>query len=66
LVAADVRDSGQASCTEGGYREIQSGDIKEQYRVTTISTFGGVENLEDSVDSNRSWNNIRENINISA
>jgi hypothetical protein len=40
--------------------------VKEQYQVTTRNKFAALENLEDSRDINRAWDNIRENINISA
>jgi glycine betaine/choline ABC-type transport system substrate-binding protein len=40
--------------------------VKEQYQVTIRNKFAALENLEDSGDINRAWNNIRENIKISA
>jgi hypothetical protein len=47
-------------------KELNEGGVKEQYQVTIRNTFAALENLEDSGDINRAWDNIRENINISA
>jgi hypothetical protein len=62
--------SEQTSCTEDRYGEIQCqvkrGDAKEQYQVTTISTFSVLETLGDSGDVNGAWDNSRENIKILA
>jgi hypothetical protein len=41
-------------------------DVKEQYQVTFRNKFAALENLEDSGDINRAWDNIIENIKISA
>jgi hypothetical protein len=45
---------------------LNEGDVKEQYQVTIRNTFETLENLEDSGDIIRAWDNIRENIKISA
>jgi hypothetical protein len=47
-------------------KELNEGDVKEQYQVTIRNKFAALENLEDSGDINGAWDNIRENINISA
>jgi hypothetical protein len=47
-------------------KKLDEGDVKEQYQVTLRNKFPALENLEDSGDINRAWDNIRENINISA
>jgi hypothetical protein len=47
-------------------KKLNEGDVKEQYQVTIRNKFAALENLEDSGDINRAWDNIRENINISA
>jgi hypothetical protein len=47
-------------------KKLNEGVIKEQYQVTIRNKFAALENLEDSGDINRAWNNIRENIKISA
>jgi hypothetical protein len=40
--------------------------VKEKYQVTIRNKFAALENLEDSGDINGAWDNIRENIKISA
>jgi hypothetical protein len=47
-------------------KELNEGDVKEQYQVTIRNKFAALENLEDSGDINRVWDNIRDNIKISA
>jgi hypothetical protein len=42
------------------------GDVKEQYQVTIRNKFAALENFENNGDINRAWDNIRENIKISA
>jgi hypothetical protein len=39
---------------------------KEQYQVKITNRFAALENFDDNVDMNRAWENIRENIKISA
>jgi uncharacterized FlaG/YvyC family protein len=46
-------------------KKLNEEDVKEQYQVTIRNKFAALENLEDSGDINRAWNNIRQNINIS-
>jgi hypothetical protein len=41
-------------------------EIKGQYQVKISNSFAALENLNDNVDINRAWENIRENIKISA
>jgi hypothetical protein len=40
-------------------KNLNEGDVKEQYQVTIRNKFAALENLEDSADINRAWNNIR-------
>jgi hypothetical protein len=47
-------------------KKLKQGDDREQYQVTIRKWFAFLENLEDSGDINRAWENIRENINTSA
>jgi glycine betaine/choline ABC-type transport system substrate-binding protein len=47
-------------------KKLNEGDVKDQYQVTIRNKFAALENLEDSGDINRAWDNIRENIKISA
>jgi hypothetical protein len=47
-------------------KKLKEGDVKEQYQVTIRNKFAALENLEDSGDINRAWDNIRKNIKTSA
>jgi hypothetical protein len=47
-------------------KKFNEGDVKEQYQVTVRNKSAAVENLENSEDINRAWDNITENIKISA
>jgi hypothetical protein len=47
-------------------KTLYEGDVKEQYQVTVRNKFAALEGLEDSGDINGAWDNIRENISISA
>jgi hypothetical protein len=74
LVVAKVRKrlavskrAAQKIATERIYvKELNEGDVEEQYQVTIRNKFAALEKLEDSGDINMTWNNIRENIKISA
>jgi hypothetical protein len=48
------------------FKKLNEGYVKEQYHVTIRNKFAALENVEDSGDINRAWDNIRENIKISA
>jgi hypothetical protein len=45
-------------------KKVNEGDVKEQCQVTVVNKFAVLENLDDSGDINRAWENIRANINI--
>jgi hypothetical protein len=47
-------------------KELNEGDVKEQYQITIRNRFAALENLKDSANINRAWEDIRENIKISA
>jgi hypothetical protein len=51
-------------------KKLYKGDVKEQvkeqYQVTIRNKFAALESLEGNCDINRVWDNIRENIKISA
>jgi glycine betaine/choline ABC-type transport system substrate-binding protein len=47
-------------------KKLNEGDVKEQYQVTIRNKFAALENLEDSGDINRAWDDITENIKILA
>jgi glycine betaine/choline ABC-type transport system substrate-binding protein len=74
LVIAKVRDrlalskrAAQKTDTERfNVKKLNERDVKEQYPVTIRNKSAALENLEDSGDINRAWDNIRENIKTSA
>jgi DNA repair ATPase RecN len=47
-------------------KKLNEGDVKEEYQVTIRNKYAVLENLEDSGDIKGAWDNIRENIKISA
>jgi hypothetical protein len=47
-------------------KKLNGGDVNEQYQVTIRNKFAALENLEGSGAINGAWDNIRENIKISA
>jgi hypothetical protein len=47
-------------------KKLNEGDVTEQYQITIRNKFSALKNLEDSGDINRAWDDIRENIKISA
>jgi hypothetical protein len=47
------------------FRNLNAGDVKEQYQVTIRNSFAALEDLEDNGDINGAWDNITENIKIS-
>jgi hypothetical protein len=46
--------------------KLNEGDVKEEYQVTIRNTFAALENIEESGNINRAWDNIRENIKFPA
>jgi glycine betaine/choline ABC-type transport system substrate-binding protein len=72
LVAAKVRErlavskrAAQKIDTERfDVKKLNEREVEEQYQVTIRNKFAALENLEDSGDINRAWDNIRENIKI--
>jgi hypothetical protein len=46
--------------------ELNNAEIKKQYQFKTLNRFAALEYLDDNVDINRAWENVRENIKISA
>jgi hypothetical protein len=47
-------------------KKLNEGDCTAQYQVAIRNKLAALENLEDNGDINRAWDNIRENIKISA
>jgi hypothetical protein len=46
-------------------KNLNKRDVKEQYQVTIRNKFAALENVEDSGDVSRAWDNIRESIKTS-
>jgi hypothetical protein len=47
-------------------RKLDDVEVKEKYQVEISSRFTALENLGESLDINSAWENIKENIKISA
>ena len=47
-------------------RKLNEPEIREQYQIEITNTFAALENLNDDEDVNRTWENIKENIQTSA
>jgi hypothetical protein len=47
-------------------KKLNEVEAKEQYRVEISNRSAALKNLDDYLDINRAWENIRENIKISA
>jgi len=47
-------------------RKLNELEVKKQYQINISNRFAALENLSDSKDINRAWENIKENIKISA
>jgi hypothetical protein len=65
-LAVSKRASQKVDTERFNVKELNEGDVKEQYQVTIRNKFAALENLEDSGDINGAWDNIRENIKSSA
>jgi len=47
-------------------RKINEPEVREQYQIEITNRFAALENLNDDEDVNRTWENIKENIQTSA
>jgi len=47
-------------------RNLNEPEVKEQYQIEITNRFAALENLKDDEDVNRTWENIKENIQTSA
>jgi hypothetical protein len=65
-LAVSKRVSQKIDTERFNVKKLNEGDVTEQYQVTIRNKFAALENLEDDRDINRVWNNIRDNIKISA
>jgi len=47
-------------------RKLNEPDVMEQYQIEITNRFAALENLDDGEDVNRTWENIKDNIQTSA
>ena len=47
-------------------RKLSELEVRKQYQIEITNRFAALENLNDSKDINRAWENIKENIKTSA
>ena len=47
-------------------RKLNELEARKQYQIEITTRFAALENLSDSEDINRAWENIKENIKTSA
>jgi hypothetical protein len=47
-------------------RKLNEPEVREQYQIEITNRFVALENLNDDEDVNRTWENIKENIQTSA
>ena len=47
-------------------RKLNKLEVKKQYQIKISNRFAALENISDSEDIHRAWENIKENIKISA
>jgi len=46
-------------------RKLNELEVRKQYQIKISNRFEALENLSDSQDINRAWENIKQNIKIS-
>ena len=47
-------------------RKLNEPEFREQYQIEITNKFADLENLNDDEDVNRTWENIKENLQTSA
>ena len=47
-------------------RKLNESEVREQYQIEITNRFAALENSDDDEDVNRTWENIKENIQTSA
>jgi hypothetical protein len=47
-------------------RKLNEPEVREQYQIEITNRFAALENLNDNKDMNRTWENIKQNIQTSA
>ena len=58
--------SSQAAQRLDGERKLKDLDVKKQYQIEITNRFAAFGNISDDGDTNRAWENIKENIKNSA
>jgi hypothetical protein len=67
-VLAKVRERLAVNKQETQYfdgEDLNELEVRKQYQINISNRFAALENLTDSEDINRAWENIKEDINIS-
>jgi uncharacterized FlaG/YvyC family protein len=65
-MAVSKRTAQKVDSERFNVKKLNEGEVKEQYQITIRNKFAALENLENNGNINRAWDNIRENIKISA
>jgi hypothetical protein len=65
-LAVSKRTAQKTDTGRSNVKKLNEVDVKEQYQVTIRNKFAALENLQDSSDVNRAWDNIREDTKVSA
>jgi hypothetical protein len=47
-------------------KKLSETEVRKQFQIEHSNRFAALENLNDSEDINRAWENIKENLKISA
>ena len=47
-------------------RKLNEPEVREQYQIEITNRFAALKNLNDNKDMNRTWENIKQNIQTSA
>jgi glycine betaine/choline ABC-type transport system substrate-binding protein len=59
------RAAHKADTEKSNVKRLNEWDVKEQYQFTIRNKFASLENVEDSGDINRAWDNITAKIRVS-
>jgi hypothetical protein len=66
ILAVSKRPVNKMDMDRFNLKQLNMGEVMEQYQVTIEAKFSALENLEDNGDIDRAWDAIRENIKMSA
>jgi hypothetical protein len=53
-------------CKQFSLKQLSESEVMKQYQIKILKRFAALENLNDSEDTDRAWENVKENIKISA